>query len=236
MRPAQTLIVLLLMAAPLLQAADKATTSDATKAADDALWQQPPAALDDPLLQAIGAQLAQPQQLARRFEQQKQLRILQRPLRTSGVMLYHANQGVCWHTETPVVSTLVLEPDQLRQLGDGEGDGNELVIGASEQPALFGFTQLFFSLLAGRVDGAAEQFELRVAGDAADWRIGLLPRSALLQRFIARMQLDGGQQVAQVVVTDPDGDRTLINFSALDAVAPELTQRCFGSATTNNDD
>ncbi len=218
--PALT-IALLLATAPLLQAADSA-------AADATLWQQPAAALDDPLLRSIGERLSRQPQLARRFEQEKHLKILQRPLRTSGVMLYRADRGVCWHTERPLVSTLVLEPEQLRQLGD-RGDA-QLVIGAREQPALFGFTQLFFSLLAGRVDGAAEQFELRVSGNDDNWHIGLLPRSAMLQRFIARMQLDGGEQVDRVTVTDPAGDQTLIRFSALDTVDPALAQRCFDSA------
>lgn len=240
MRAAPALIALLLMSAATLLQADSTdnnidsnnatSTNVASNNSDDALWQQQPAALDDPLLRAIATQLAQPQQLARRFEQQKQLKILQRPLRTAGVMLYRAGQGVCWHTEKPIVSTLVLEPAQLRQLGE-RGDGSdELVVGAAEQPALFGFTQLFFSLLAGQVDSAAEQFELRVTGDASDWRIGLLPRSALLRRFIARMQLGGGDQIEQVVVTDPEGDRTLIQFAPLNAIAPALESRCFGSA------
>ena len=228
----RTALIALLLAATASAAHAATTAPDTNSTAPDtdreALWQQPAATLDDPLLQRIGSRLAQQKTVARRFEQQKQLKILQRPLRTSGVMLYRAEQGVCWHTETPVVSTLVLEPAQLRQLGDGDGDGNELVIGAGEQPALFGFTQLFFSLLAGRVDGAVDQFELRVDGTADHWRIGLLPRSALLQRFIARMQLDGGEQVEQVLVTDPDGDRTLIDFSALASVEPALAQRCFG--------
>ncbi len=227
MRAAPALIALAVLLA--LAAPGHTATADG----DDALWRQPPASLDDPLLRAIGARLAQDETLARRFEQQKQLKILQRPLRTSGVMLYRAGLGVCWHTETPVVSTLVLEPERLRQLGDGaHGDADELVIGAAEQPALFGFTQLFFSLLAGRVDTATDQFELRVAGDAADWRIGLLPRSALLRRFIARMQLDGGEQVDAVTVTDPEGDRTLIHFAPLDVADPTLEQRCFGAPSS----
>ena len=224
MRAARSLIALLLAAVPLLPA-------NATEAVpSDALWQQAPAAADDPRLRAIATQLAQPEVLVRRFEQQKQLKILQRPLRTRGVMLYRAAQGVCWHTESPVVSTLVLEPDQLRQLGDDAA--SELVIGAGEQPALFGFTQLFFALLAGQVDSAAEQFELRVDGNADNWRIGLLPRSALLQRFIARMQLAGGAQVEQVIVTDPAGDRTQIDFAPLESSSQgeALAQRCFGDA------
>lgn len=233
MRTARALIrrslIALLATAPLLQAADTATP-----AADATLWQQPAATLDDPLLRSIGARLSQQPQLARRFEQEKHLKILQRPLRTSGVMLYRAERGICWHTETPIASTLVLEPTQLRQLGDGSNEA--LVIGAREQPALFGFTQLFFALLAGHVDAAAEQFELRVHGDAAHWQIGLLPRSAQLQRFIARMQLGGGAQLDEVIVTDPEGDRTLIRFSAADPVDPALSLRCFGEPVPTRGD
>lgn len=191
------------------------------------LWQQPAAGADDPLLREVSTRLAADTELARRFVQEKQLKILKRPIRTEGAMLYRAGEGVCWHTEQPVLSTLVLGQEQLRQLDEAGADA--MVITAEQQPALFGFTQLFFSLLAGQVEGAAHQFELRVAGDSGQWQLGLLPRSALLQRFIARMQLDGGERLDTVAVTDPGGDRTAIRFSAFDADSAALAQRCFGA-------
>jgi hypothetical protein len=193
--------------------------------AETDLWQRPPAGADHALLREVSARLAGETELARHFVQEKQLKILKRPIRTEGTMLYREGQGVCWHTEQPVTSTLVLGEQQLRQLGDDGAD--PMVITAEQQPALFGFTRLFFSLLAGRVQGAAEQFELRIAGDAAAWQLGLVPRGALLQRFIARMQLDGGEQLDRVTVTDPGGDRTVITFTPFEGAADELERRCF---------
>lgn len=190
------------------------------------LWQQPAASIDDPLLREVSERLARDTTLARHFVQEKHLKILKRPIRTEGVMLYRADEGVCWHTEQPVLSTLVLGREQLRQLD--ESGANAMVITAEQQPALFGFTQLFFSLLAGRVDGAAEQFELRIAGDSEQWQLGLVPRSSLLQRFIARMQLDGGARVDTVVVTDPGGDNSVIRFTPHADETTGLEQRCFG--------
>jgi hypothetical protein len=190
------------------------------------LWQQPAAGADHPLLREISTRLAQDTSLVRHFVQEKQLKILKRPIRTEGVMFYRADEGVCWHTEQPVLSTLVLGREQLRQLDEAGADA--MVITAEQQPALFGFTQLFFSLLAGQVEGAARQFELRIAGDSEQWQLGLLPRNNMLQRFIARMQLDGGARVDSVIVTDPGGDHTIIRFTPFEGEARELEQRCFG--------
>ena len=201
------------------------------------VWQMPAVtSADSPLLAAVSQRLGAETVVDQRFVQDKRLRILKRPLRTEGLMLYRAGLGVCWHTERPVASTLVLGEDELRQLSDD----NELVLKAEQQPALFGFSRLFFAALAGQVEGLGDQFELRVAGSEDHWQLGLLPRAEALSRFIGRMELRGGRSVEQVLMTDREGDITEIRFAPLGAMPPQdgatsetgavaaLERRCFG--------
>lgn len=196
----------------------------------------PVTAADSPLLAAVGKRLGTETAVDQRFVQEKRLRILKRPLRTEGLMLYRAGRGVCWHTERPVASTLVLGEDELRQLNDDK----ELVLKAEQQPALFGFSRLFFAALAGQVEGLGDQFELRVAGSEDHWTLGLLPRAEALSRFIGRMELRGSSRVEQVLMTDREGDITEIRFTPLATTPPHdgtvsetgaiaaLERRCFG--------
>jgi outer membrane lipoprotein-sorting protein len=176
-----------------------------------------------PLLKEVGARLAAESSVDQQFVQEKRLRILKRPLRTEGTMLYRRERGVCWHTAQPVESTLVLGEQQLLQIN---GD-QTLRLKAEQQPALFGFTRLFFAALSGQVDKLAEHFELQAGGTADHWQLDLQPRDALLQKFIARMMLRGGVRVEQVEVVDREGEITHIQFSPLSAPAGALEQRCF---------
>lgn len=195
------------------------------------LWQTSPVtAGNSPLLAAVGKRLGAETAVEQRFVQEKRLRILKRPLRTEGLMLYRAGRGVCWHTERPVISTLVLGEDELRQVSDER----ELILKAEQQPALFSFSRLFFSALSGQVNDLTDQFELRAAGTEERWQLGLSPRAEALRRFIGRMELRGGERVERVLMTDRDGDLTEISFTPLEKEADEagliaeLERRCFG--------
>jgi hypothetical protein len=180
------------------------------------------------LLAKVSARLAADNAVDQRFVQEKHLRILKRPIRTEGVMLYRREQGVCWHTERPVLSTLTLGEQQLRQLNSG----GEMVLKAEQQPALFGFTRLFFAALSGQVDTLAEHFQLRATGTEQSWQLRLEPRDEMLRKFVARMELHGGARVERVQVTGRDNDITTIVFMPLDGAAAaaeskSLEQRCF---------
>jgi Outer membrane lipoprotein carrier protein LolA-like len=183
-------------------------------------------AADNALLQKVSARLATDTAVDQQFVQEKHLRVLKRPIRTEGVMLYRREQGVCWHTQKPVTSTLVLGEQQLRQINGSD----QLVVKAEQQPALFGFTRLFFAALSGQVQTLAEHFELRVSGSEQHWQLDLTPRDALLHKFIEGMQLRGGARVEQVQVAGHDGDITDIQFAPLSAAAGDaaaLEQHCF---------
>lgn len=183
-------------------------------------------AADSELLATVSARLAAETAVDQRFVQEKQLRILKRPIRTEGVMLYRREQGVCWHTEKPVASTLVLGEHELRQIDAG----NELVLKAEQQPALFGFTQLFFAALSGQVATLGEHFTMQVHGNADAWQLELVPKDALLRRFIEQMELRGGARIERVRILDRGGDTTEIQFSALaagGADAGALERSCF---------
>jgi len=190
-----------------------------------ALAAQSLSATDSALLEKVSARLAAETAVNQHFVQEKQLRVLKRPIRTEGSMLYRREQGVCWHTQQPVVSTLVLGEQQLRQINGND----ELVLKAEQQPALFGFTRLFFAALSGQVNTLAEHFQLRVSGDEQHWQLDLVPQDMLLQKFIAGMQLQGSARVEQVRVTGREGDITQIVFSPFPGGENlgDMERRCF---------
>jgi hypothetical protein len=176
-----------------------------------------------PLLKEVGARLAAEAAIDQQFVQEKRLRILKRPLRTEGTLLYRRERGVCWHTAQPVESTLVLGEEQLRQIN---GD-QTLLVKAEQQPALFGFTRLFFAALSGQVDQLGDHFELQATGTTEQWQLDLQPRDAMLRKLIAHMQLRGGAHVEQVEVVDREGETTHIRFSPVTRPVDELERRCF---------
>src|SRR5690606_36155974 len=128
-------------------------------------------------------------------------------------------------------SLLVLDGDSIRQINAASSS----TISAAQQPALFGFTQLFFAALSGRIEPLRERFSIAVHGDENQWRLQLVPNDAMLKKFIAQMDLHGGAQLDRVSLRGIDSDVTEIEFSeppgtsSGTGASAELEQRCFAT-------
>jgi len=178
----------------------------------------------DTLLQRISARLLVEQTLDRHFVQEKQLRVLKRPIRTEGTLLYRGARGVCWATQLPIESLLVLNEKHLRQVTDR----TQMEVTAAQQPALFGFTNLFFAALSGRVETLAEHFTIEAKGSDTAWQLSLQPRESFLKKFVTQMELYGGDRIDRVLVNGRTGDVTQIEFSAPTISVTTLETKCFG--------
>ena len=156
-----------------------------------------------------------------RFEEEKTIALLSRPLRSRGAVYFAPPALLVRRVEEPVPSLLELDADQLRY-SDATGS-EQFDLGAN--PTARVFARTFTDVLAGdlpRLEATYQiAFRAEKPGPAAPesaWQIELTPRDAALARGIESLRLRGhGVALVDLVVREGSGDVTATRFSDVDA-------------------
>lgn len=175
------------------------------------------------LLDAVGKRLANPAVLRGDFEQTRTLKGFKRPLVSHGSFVIARERGLLWVTREPFPSTVVITRDRLLTLRE---DGSRQQLDARQQPGLRAVNEMLVALLGGDLRVLAGKFGTEGALQGAKgWRLVLTPKDPGLAAFIARIELEGEQQVNLVTVHEAAGDASRIRFSgqAASALTPAET-------------
>jgi len=186
--PCVLLCALLLVAAPLVQAADAAV---------------------DAITQAV----ARPDVLRGQFTQEKQVSGFKNPLRSQGQFVVARKHGVIWSTLKPFPSEVVVTADRILSR---QRDGSTRVeLDARQQPAMRSVNAIMFALMSGDVQALSSQFNVEATREGQGWRLKLTPKSAMLAKAFQSLTLQGDRYVRQVEIIEANQDRTRIQFTAL---------------------
>lgn len=163
-------------------------------------------------------ELARTPMLRGAFTQQKFLKDIPRPLKSSGSFVIAREQGIYWHTLLPFDSEFILTPTTMAQL---DGGTVALRLSAAQQPALRLVGDLFFSIFALDPGALAGNFALHGQSlGAAGWQLGLRPKSSALAGVLTEAVISGNTRVEKVVMWDAHGDRTEISLAGGGSSAP----------------
>jgi outer membrane lipoprotein-sorting protein len=154
---------------------------------------------DDALLTRITAQLVKTPITRGDFKQQKNLKVLRKPLISTGSFTYHQSKGVIWKTESPVVSLLLVNESKLLT------DQGEQVV-----PMAFG--KVFKAMLGGDLSVLADGFTMTGAEQKSAWQLELKPKDELLQKVIDKMVLSGDTELRDLEIVEAGGNITHIGF------------------------
>lgn len=170
---------------------------------------------DADVLLAIKARLQTFEVLHGKFEQEKRLAKIKRPLKSRGRFILKRGQGVLWRTEAPIQSLLVMTRDSVRVI---KNDKTVMSISLSEQPGLRLMGKIVFAIFAADVEEIRQSFEI-VSGQAKagePWQVTLKPRDAGVAKIINRISLSGGDHVETLEILEQNTDVTRIRFADLD--------------------
>lgn len=176
------------------------------------------------LLDTIAARLARSPVVRAEVEQIKTLRVLSRPMHSSGSLLFSRDHGLLWDMHTPFAVQTVITEQRLVQMADGE----RTELHTARQPALAGITAVFFPVLAGDLARLAGDFTIEAQGVPEHWQLRLTPRHAPLNGLIDHLQLNGGDELERLLITDHADERTELRFFAIarePALSPEEEAR-----------
>lgn len=133
------------------------------------------------------------------FQQQKHLKILKKPLSSTGTFTYHQSKGVIWKTLTPVASILLVNETKLLT-----GQGEQAV------PAAFG--KVFKAMLGGDLAELTNGFTITGTGQQTSWQLELTPKDEMLKKVINTMVLSGNTELRSLEIRETGGNISHIVF------------------------
>lgn len=136
------------------------------------------------------------------FQQEKQLKILRKPLISTCQFTYDQSKGVIWKTLTPVASILLVRDTRLLTT-----QGEQAV------PAAFG--KVFKAMLGGDLNQLTEGFSITGFNRKSSWQLELDPKDELLKKIISSIVLSGDNELRLLEIQEAGGNITRITFAQI---------------------
>lgn len=153
--------------------------------------------------------LAQVKEAKGKFVERKFMSVLNRPLESSGTLLFQAPGHLEKHTLNPKVESLVLDQGVLTIESKSRNIKRTLVL--QEYPAVWAFVESIRSTLAGDLPTLERFYTIELAGDAAHWKMRLLPTEPKTREVLREINLSGHDSwVDSIETVEPSGDHALM--------------------------
>lgn len=178
-----------------------------------------PAAADGPTLEQVLARIeARGREIVdfrARFRQEKTIYVLDKPLVSTGRVLFQRAGRLRWETESPEPSSLVIDEKGMKvylpKLGQLE------VYDLPGKDALGAIMPLFGQSAADL--GRMYQAELRAPGAASEIVLALTPNNERVRRAVARIEVALDEKTLlprRLAYFDPNGDEARTTFEAVE--------------------
>ena len=172
----------------------------------------PASALDEGLRQ-LGKDIAGHLPVQGEFEQLRHLKLLNKPIRSSGRFSISADKILDWNTLQPLESRLRMTPEGVTEQQAGVPDRT---VSFAEQPVMATFAKALLGIFSGDFEPLEENFRLQWSRHGQCWQLRLEPRSAEIGRAISHLEITGDRRVHLVGLHDTRGDHTEIRFRYAD--------------------
>jgi len=143
------------------------------------------------------------------FTEVQQLAMLDRPLQSSGELLYEAPDRLEKRTLKPKAQTLVLEHGVLTARRGRRTQVMEL----RDYPQVVPFVESIRATLAGDRAALERFFRVQFDGTLAHWTLLLVPVDATLAGAVKDIRIEGERDAIRTVeIRQSDGDRSLLSI------------------------
>jgi hypothetical protein len=161
-------------------------------------------------LQQLMQELAQRKHGEVNYQETDYLAVLERPLKSSGVLIYDAPDHLEKRTLQPKQQSLILEGDELTVRRGRRTYRLQL----SAYPQVAPLIDAVRDTLAGNEAALEKVFKVRFTGTAEDWQLELVPLDEDMARKVRRVQIGGAHdQIRSVEILQVGGDRSVMTLS-----------------------
>jgi hypothetical protein len=154
-----------------------------------------------------------------RFVETKTIAILDKPVESSGELLYTAPDHLEKRTLKPKPETMVLDQGLLQV----ERGRQKHSLRMQDYPELAAFIDSIRGTLAGDRQALERNFRLSLEGNRQNWNLRLVPANDKMLAVIKRIDIAGEQElVKRIDISQADGDRSSMRIEPLaeEAAAP----------------
>ncbi len=146
-----------------------------------------------------------------RFTEKRFLKMLDRPIESSGTLAFEAPAHLEKLTLLPKRELLRVEQDKVTlEVG---AKPKRRILSLSEHPPLRAFVESIRATLAGDQAALERFYRVQFSGDAERWRLTLQPADAKSRSFIREIRISGKRNaVTGVEVDQADGDRSVMSM------------------------
>jgi outer membrane lipoprotein-sorting protein len=152
------------------------------------------------LLAHISRQLIQSSITQGKFQQEKQLKFLTKPLISNGLFIYHQKQGVIWQTESPLQSILLMNESTM-------------LTGEEKQAVPPALGHVFKALLGGEMDQLTDHFVVTGKQQGMSWSLQLAPKDEFFKKVITTINVTGDSEIRNWELHESGGNVTRIHFT-----------------------
>lgn len=143
------------------------------------------------------------------FVETKEISVLDRPLESSGELVFTPPDRLEKHVTSPGDERMVADREHLTL----ERGGRKQELALADYPQVAVLVESIRGTLAGDRAALERIYRLELGGDAPGWRLTLTPRDAALAKLVTRVVIEGSQaSVQRVTVEQADGDRSLMRI------------------------
>jgi outer membrane lipoprotein-sorting protein len=143
------------------------------------------------------------------FTEVQELHMLQRPLRSSGELLYDAPDRLEKRTLLPRPETLLLEHGVLRM----QRGQHTRVLALQDYPQVVPFVESIRATLAGDRAALEHYFTVSFSGTLEHWTLELVPLEATLARTVQQVRISGERDAIHTVeIRQSDGDASVLTI------------------------
>ncbi|MGH8137379.1 MAG: LolA family protein [Steroidobacteraceae bacterium] len=149
------------------------------------------------------------------FVEHKYIAILDRPVESSGELLYDAPDRLEKRTDKPKPESLVLAGGVIT----AQRGRHRYVLDLQQYPQIVPFIESIRATLAGDRAALERVFKVAFEGSYDHWTLGLVPLDAKVAATVKQIRIEGEtDQIHSVEILEADGDRSQLTIGA--EVAP----------------
>ncbi|MGY2490862.1 LolA-related protein [Cupriavidus sp. CP313] len=143
------------------------------------------------------------------FTETKYLAILDKPVQSSGELLFTAPDHLEKRTLSPKAENMVLDGDMLTV----ERDGKRYTMPLQNYPEVAAFIESIRGTLAGNRQTLERYYKLGLEGRASRWTLTLTPADSRMAAVVSQVRIDGSQDALdRVEIRQADGDRSVMKI------------------------
>lgn len=173
----------------------------------------------DDTLSGISHMLDRNSRICGNFAQRKVLRVLKRPLLSTGRVVFLADKGILWQVRKPFPTRLLVKRDALIKWNDS---GEPQRIGFEQSPIFGALARVFMAVFTGDIKPLRGNFEIESTIDNKTWRLTLTPKDKVLANLFAKVRASGGRFVDELKIEESGGDQTRIEFNNVSTKSCQL--------------